>query len=691
MPIKPTHNNDVGLEDLHYNPLQNYRNVTYNTRLTMMPPAEMAKKDGRLSRSFDYKQGIIIWETGGTGTTYLEELTIESMGPGNHTGNYFYQAANIFKGRIVEPLGGRLIEAISLAAMQMGYNNNQDAGLLLEIDFKGYDTDSDMPVTCKSWEDEDLIFRWYITINQLKMRLDYKGSTYDFELMSAEGAAALNDFTTLETSFKMEGKPGNIGDFCKQMTIALNKKEEYKVKTGRACFPHKWVITPHKDIAGLSFNYSFAKNVWSFFFGPGDIQASPGTSIQQFIVGAMPNSQEVLKYLHRIPEKKDFNSMDTKDKTSHLPIRTWAIICGARDLEEGGQPKFDQKRGTTVKEIHYFITTKEDARAIITPDEYKDATDPEQRKKRVDNWIKKGYLRKVYKWIYTGENTEVIRTDLKIDNLWRQVRPLWMDENGNPIGATGSAPPSKEPPKGQSSSKVAKCQDARKVSPPNKTGKTFYAEDMPFKKTADTDISPKEGWYPHQPKFYDLNMTVGQQSSTSAVYQESAQEYSIYRQVANNMSQGAQEMVSMELEVVGDPYWLCQIPNKPGTPPWNDDVWQYEKDQLTEDSMAEKRKITSTSTTLGFIYFEAQIPSVDYNAQDTMELRRSDAISGVYLPYKVVNKFSKGKFTTKLSLLRESLCNPWDGKQNATTATNNTKDPKSATSTGPKNAAPRKP
>jgi hypothetical protein len=689
MATKPTYNDDVGLEDLHYNPLQNYRNVTYNTRLTMMPPKEMAAAKGRLDRSYDYKQGIIIWETGGTGTTYLEELTIETVGTGNATGNYFYQLPATFTGKVAEPLGGRLFEALSLAAMQIGYENNQDAGYLLEVDFKGYATDSDMPETCKGWQGEDLIFRWYIKIADLKMKLDYKGSIYDFRFQVAGGEAAMNDFTTLETSFKMEGSPSTIGDFCKQMAIALNKKEEYYVKIGRVCFPHKWVITAHKDIAGLKFDYGIGKKVWSFLFGPGEIQAQPGTSIQQFIAGAMPNSQDVLKYQHRIPEKKDYNSPDTKEKTSHIPIRTWAIICGARDQEEGGMPKFDQKRGTTAKEIHYFLTSKEDPRTVIAPDEYKDATDPAQRKKRVDNWIKKGYLRKVYKWIYTGENTEVIRTDLKLDYLWRQVRPLWIDEDGNPIGATGSAPPAKEPPKGQKNGAVAKCQDARKVSPPNTTGKTFYAEDMPFRESADTNIAPKPGWYPHQPQFYNMNVTVGSQSSSSAMYQESAQEYSVYRQVSNNMA-GSGEMVSMELEVVGDPYWLQQIPGKPGAPPWNDDVWQYEKDQLTEEQMAEQRKTTSTSTTLGFVYFEAQVPSVDYTGLDVMALRRSDAISGVYYATKAVNRFAKGKYTTKLSLNRETLCNPWDGKK-STDAPAKQKDPRNASGTGPKNAAPTKP
>ena len=682
---KPTTNDYLGLPDIHYNPLQNYRSVTYNTRLTMMPPSESLKS--RPDKNYDYKNGIIIWETGGSGTTYLEELTMEINSVGNNTANYFHVPPSVVKGKLSEPLGGRLIEAISLAAMQMGYSNN-NAHYLLEISFSGYDTDSDMPAVCKSWEGTDLVYRWYMQFSELHAKIDYKGSMYDFTLMSTDGEASLNDYTSLEQGFRMKGGSATIGEFCKELGKALEKREEDKVKQGRAKYPHKWVITAHKDIANLKFSYPFfSRSNWAWTAK--DVQAPPGTSIQQFIVNSMPNSQDVLKYLHRIPEKKEMNAMDTKPDTAHLPIRTWAIFTGLKIQEKGGKQLFDQLRGSTVKEIHYYLTTKEDPRTIISPQEYDDATDPDNRKKRVDNWIKKGYLRKVYKWIYTGENTEVIKTEIKIDNMWRQVRPLWIDEDGNPISSGSAGAPAKEKSKGRKNKKNQAAADAaRRVTPINNTGKTFYAEDMPFKKSEGTDIAPREDWYPHQPQYFDMNIEVAKASQQNAVYQESAQEYSIYRQVANNMASGATEMHSIDLEVVGDPYWFCQVPSEASVPPWTDDVWEYEAKNLVEEDMLDKRKITSTSGTFGYVYFEAQIPSVDINAQDLMDLRRSDAISGVYMTTKIVNKLSKGKFTTKLSLLRESLCNPWNGQPPSNQPA---KESKSAKATGPSNAAPRQP
>jgi hypothetical protein len=683
---KPTYNDDIGLPEIHYNPLQNYRNSTYTTRLTMMPNAEATKS--RLDRSYDYKNGIIIWETGGTGSVYLEEMTMECVGAGNKTGNYVTQLPINFKGKVVEPIGGRLIEQISLAALDLGYKNN-DGVYLFEISFTGFNTDSDLPETCKGWQGEELVFRWYIRLNQLHMQLDYKGSTYDFEFISAAGQALMTDYTTLEDGFRMAGSPDTVGSFCKELADALNKREEEHVKANIRCIPHKYVITAHKDIKNLKLASGFwSRQTFSWLIGRGEMQGKPGQKIQEFILGALANSEELLKYLHRIPEKKDYNSPDAKPGKLDIVPKNIAVIPGSKDIEANKSYAFDDKLGSSAKEIHFFITTKEDPRNVISPQEYVDAQDPVQRNKRVDNWIKKGLLRKVYKWIYTGENSEVINTSIKLDYMWRNVRPIWVSaESGKPIApvATAATAKKKTPATGP---KSITCNDARSVGTETKRIAATYAEDAEFNKQTGK-IQPKPGWYPHMPQFYHMNVGINQQSQQGALSAENANEYSVYRQIGSNLS-GSGEMVKLDLEVVGDPYWLMQIPGTPGNPPWEEDVWEYEKEQLTEEQMAEKRKKAATHTWLPFIYFEAQVPSATIDSSDKMALREADAISGVYVPIKLVNKFVKGKFTTNLECYRETLSNPWTGKTKPPASSATNKASGNASSKGPNNAGTTK-
>lgn len=684
--VKPTYNDDIGLPEIHYNPLQNYRNATYTTRLTMMSATEATQS--RLARSYDYKKGIVIWETGGTGSVFLEEMTMNCVGAGNQTGNYVTQQPINFKGKVVEPIGGRLIEQISLAALDLGYKSN-DGVFLFEVAFTGYNTDSDLPEICRGWDGEELVFRWYVRLIQISMQLDYKGSTYDFEFISSAGQAMATDYTTLEDGFRMVGTPDTVGSFCKELADALNKREEEHVKANIRCIPHKYVITAHKDITNLKLTSGFWSKLTSLWgLARGEMQGKPGQKIQEFILGAFANSEELLKHLHRIPEKKDYNSPDTKAGKLDVVIKNIAVIPGAKDIEINGSYAFDDKLGSSAKEIHFFITTKEDARNVISPQDYVDAQDPVQRNKRVDNWIKQGLLRKVYKWIYTGENIEVINTNIKLDFMWRNVRPIWISaESGKPIApvATSATAKKKTPASG---AKAIKCNDAKSISDNAKRVAPVYSEDAEFN-TQTGKIQPKPGWYPHMPQFYHMNVGINQQSQQGALSPDSANEYSIYRQIGANLA-GSGELTKLELEVVGDPYWLMQIPGTPGKPPWEEDVWEYEKEQLTESQMSERRKKTATHTQLPFIYFEAQIPSATIDSQDKMALRESDAISGVYVPTEIVNKFTKGKFTSNLKCYRETLSNPWTGKRVPPKSSANNKASGNASSKGPTNAGPTK-
>lgn len=687
MATKPTYNDDVGLPDIHYNPLQDYRNVTYTTRLTMMPSLEATKT--RHDRSYDYKKGIVLWETGGAGTVYLEEMTMECVGAGNSTGNYVTAQPVSFKGRIVEPLGGRFIEALTLSALDLGYSNTADGVCLFEISFTGYNTDSDTPEQCKGWDNEELTFRWYIRLTELNMQLDYKGSTYDFSFVEVSGQVLNTDYNTLEDGFRMVGSPETIGSFCKEFSDALNLREEEHVKAGIRCIPHKYVITAHKDIANLKVKSGFwSRQTFSMLIGRGEIQGKPGMTVQQFILNQIANSEDMMKHLHRIPEKKDYNSPEVKPGQIHIVPRSVVVIPGAKDVEIDKAYAFDPKLGTSAKELHFFITTKEDARTIISPQEYKDAQDPLQRDARVQNWIKKGLLRKVYRWIYTGENSEVLNVELKLNNMWRNVRPLWVSSaTGKAIAPTATSSTAQQKSPAATGGKAIACNDAKVVSAKQERVAPTYAEDAEFDPQTGK-IKPREGWYPHMPQFYHMNVGVQQQSQQGALAPANANEYAVYRQIGANMA-GSGEMTKLTLEVVGDPYWLMQIPGSPGKPPWNEDVWEYEKEQLTEDQMAEKRKKTATHTWQPFIYFDAQIPSATNNPYtDTMKLREAEALSGVYFITMSTNKFTKGKFTTSLACVREALSNPWKGKVKQPAAASGS-TPGNASATGPNNANPK--
>ncbi len=655
-----------GLGDLHYNPLQQYRNVTYNVRLSMMPASDA--KLAREARSYNYKIGIVMLETGGTGSINLEELTMKMVGAGNPTANYNTVPPHEIKMKLVEPIGARFIESLSIAAIKQDYVTNPEAVYLLEIWFTGYD-DDDKPVVCKNWNNGPLEFRWYVAMTELKMQLDFRGSVYDLAFVAHEGQANLGDFMNLEQGFRMPGNPSTIGEFCKELETALNKREEDKVTAGIREKPHKYKITVHKDLVNLKYDYAlFSRATFSWLLGRGETQVSNQTTITRFITAQMPNSKEVLKYLNRVTDgKKLFNHPDTNPNSINKPPRVIVCLAGSRFQEEGQGYVFDKKLNAPAQEVHFFVYARTDSKTFISPREYIDAYEASQRNSRVQVWLDQGLIRKAYKWIYTGENTEVINAEIKIDNLWRAVRPLWInDENGKIIAPGAASPPAQQRQPGRREPPPTANQ-ARQPQPKTwvEAGEVLYAEDLPAKPGKPED-NPHIRW---RPQFYHANVAVNQQNNQSSISEENAHEYSIFKQIHGQVGAGSSDMVNLDLDVVGDPYFLMQEPSEAGKSPWQDDVWWFEKNYESEEQLKDKRAITATRTNQPYIWFEAQVPAADLTSNDLMNLRQADAITGIYCVKEVQHQLQKGKFVTKLSTFREVLANPYDVRNPRSSAT----------------------
>jgi len=682
-PVKPTTLDGFkGIPDIHYNPLQAYTNTTYNTRLTMMPARE--KTFERKHRSFDYTKGIIMWETGGTGTIYLEEMELRTAGIGNDSDAFNASRLAEIKGKLIEPTGGRFIESIAIASPILEYASNTECIYLLEIYFTGYDK-NDLPVICKGWKGEPQIYRWYVTMPTLVMTLDFKGATYEFTMIDSNSSALSPDAMTFEEGFKMQSKSPTVGGFCTELSKALNDRQNHSVKAGGRGHPNRYVITPHKDIANCKFDVGLGSKIWRFAFG-NEKTAAAHTTILQFIGNALSQSSDLLKILHRVNDgKKAYNAADTKPNTLGKIFNVLGYASGVRAIEGPDKlPIWDDKINGYVYEYHYFLYLKPEYSAG-TPQEYKDSQDPDQRRARVDEWIRFGLLRKVYKWTHTGENTEVLSCNLKFDNLFRIVQPLWISsETGKPL--TGSAMQPTTQLKKDSAGKIDQINSSKMLNTLQSVsgGKQAYAEDLLSRLGAQ-----KSEWRAlHLPKRYLMNTEVQQTQSSTTFFAEGAIEFSIYKQIVAGAGTGNTGAAAIELEVIGDPYFLMQIPEFKGTVPWESDVWEWEQNHFSQEQLAEKRKTAGTYDIQPILYFEAVIPSQGWTSSDTMELRTSDAISGLFIMTTVTNKFSKGKFTSHLNAVRDPLANPWPATKAkiAATLTTGASESKTAAATGPNNA-----
>lgn len=682
-----------GISELHYNPLQQYRNVTYNVRLTMMPRHEAPQKTS--DRSYNYTTGQIMMETGGTGTINLESLRIKINGPGNNTANYMVAIPASISMELIEPIGGRFIESLSLAAWKLGYRSNTLAIYLLEVWFTGYD-ENDQPVVCQDWNGNTLIYRWYTRINDLKATIDYKGSKYEVSLVVDHGGGLLANFQHIEEALRIERPLNTIQDICKGLEEALNRRQDARVRAGTQRHPHRYVIQAHPAIAGFKIESqrSGPSRFWNWLTNSSpSTTVSQGTTISSYLTNAMANSTEFLEFLHRVDRnKKGPNATETNPNSLQELMSHVAIVVGSRMREDGDDILFDNITNDAVHEIHIYVTTTPNPKIILSPQEYIDANTASQRNARVQTLLRLGILRKAYSWIYTGENTEVIKADIRINNLWRVVRPLLIESETGQIITSSAAQPTAQHVNPAQQANPARASTARTVEEGRQQQRREYVGGAP-EYTEDLPNRSEELAHPHlraRPPFYYVNQELGR-SQIPGNFSSYAGEYSVYKQIHANVGAGSVDMNSLDLTVVGDPYYLAQRPpnsNDPSKPVFEETVWEWQQNHWTDESLARVRGETITTVTRPAFWFEATVPAADFTSDDVMNLRPLDSVTGIYHVNAIENVFQKGKFTTELKAFRDNLANPWTerggAQAGAAAATGGT-----ANGTGPNNAAPR--
>jgi hypothetical protein len=131
------------------------------------------------------------------------------------------------------------------------------------------------------------------------------------------------------------------------------------------------------------------------------------------------------------------------------------------------------------------------------------------------------------------------------------------------------------------------------------------------------------------------------------------------------------DLVQLELEIIGDPYWLgvpnlltqgksgldkIELPSKNGEElrakinkvmPKIDTEWNNKKPVWGDYGVAQWYKGSS------LIYFYNQIPDSEFTEDDMLKFNPNDQIQGIYVVVTVTNEFKNGKWTQKLKTIKD--------------------------------------
>ena len=656
-------------EKIERNVLHKFRTFTYNFTLAALPPGALTSNSQIRAATENF---VILKSAGkskgisGTGKTegfndrspgrfdmFINNVEIETLMTPNNVTQMTMATKLSFD--VFEPMSiNGFMEALQVAAEASGNVNYLSAAFVLKMEFSGYTDDEDGPSIRVTTLKEEGTRYFVILITKVEAKMDENGTRYSVKAI-ARNEMAFSDENVLKESIQMQG--ANVVEICKSLmkslTLASEQAAKAESKTNNTSFDSYEVNFPTPNWDSGDFDYGktyekFAKSRISelstnpsifTFPAPGDVksaydQNAPGPDYaggaagggRGFVNPPLAVTISVGTESNKKPAAES-NSYDSNSssvmfaKGAKIPDIISSVI---RDSQFGRKIIDDAKQPMSDQFVEYFIVSVEMEvkdkwnpvllrptylyRYIVLPYKMhisrlplyqKELSTPEQSS------LINNYVRRKYEYLYTGKNVDVRSFNLTFNHLYFQAYPRSM--NNAIFGPTGG--PGEEKKAGVQLTAVAGSDKNASSAVP---------------------LSPRVS----APSAANI---VGPGGNATRP------EYDAYDALVKNMHRAILDNLSMikcDLEILGDPYFLCTGGHGNFRPKIIDST-------ITDNGEApyqvhnvmvvmEFRNPTDIDPNTGFVVFDKE--RIPYN--------------GCYQVTKVVSKFQDGLFTQRLQLLR---------------------------------------
>lgn len=464
------------------NALNRYINVQYHLVLSMVPLPEVRKAQERLAlsstgaknniafddiaRSIRASQLVTIASTGDVfdidEVTFEEELPIPAFTPDPIVArrflsrdvsgrNYFniksltfqnytsptpsnpYVAQMVdMKMTLVEPHGLSFHEEITELSKQLGY---EDIGIgravyRLDIFFSGYDPDTgewvpQIKLDARTRKINQVSY--FVIITQLQAKVDHTGTTYDLDLMPVgtfgwrpeEAALEANSVFTGNESPATQGKE-TFGGFLDQLEILMSNAKEQRT--------HKQIKRKYKFFAPqlLRQQEFYSRD----FFARHNFLKEQDKGGSVVVIGrdidVMSLVEAALQDIEKVWDEFLKEEVDPQfvEPRIHWNIRFNVLYDGRpnREIHDFDEMTLEYiiEPFATYKKAHY--ETREQVEQI---------TSPEAQTNRIARMAELGMIDRVYDYIHTSENTEVIDFDLSLKYFYYRALAVASDSDAD--------------------------------------------------------------------------------------------------------------------------------------------------------------------------------------------------------------------------------------------------------------------
>lgn len=516
---------------------------------------------------------------------------------------------------IYEPYSiNNFIETIQVAAVAAGHEQYKSAAFVLKMEFKGYTDQGDLPSDAASVPGTTRFFVFSFT--GMGVEVTEGGTKYSCTAVPFNDLGASSTSARLKGDIKASGK--TVGELLKdfQDRIVENNKGDAKNNQGTDSngedrIDKYEILFAEVGTSGIDKKKStnaISRSLWR--------DVNRDNNVYKMLDPGEANGEKQTESPNVIPVAQFARGTNIQDCISAV-IRDSDYITGILknikdNIDQNGMVPYFQIINEVSPETTWNEITKSPVRTyryIVIPYKIHYTKIPGLQNDVVDTSKLVRYAQREYNYIYTGKNLDILSFNLKFDNLYFQAIPQGM-------GATPL------------------FSSAVNTQPDNTT--------KPIVGSKVSKDSAKKSALGHAPVIQDPTTNGNPQAAAG---NSSPQQVDPYSRLAKNLHQAVLDNVSMvtaELEIIGDPFYLMQ-----GGVAHFYSIVDSENQGVTVDGDAPYqtsdipivvnfRNPTDINTKTGFLKFDKNLVP----------------FSGVFLVQTVASTFNDGIFKQRLRLIR---------------------------------------
>lgn len=390
------------------NTLNKYQDWTYKFKFYICK-VDALVGDPRTSKK------IIFAASGETNLFTIKNMEIKSViAPGWRAKNFLI---NKFEFEIFEPRGGALFyEAILEAANLLSISNYINAPFYLELSWVGYNNDG-IPTIIEDSEVRPKI--WALKIINIKSSLSAEGSTYKIEAIEFEQWTSANKWLVLDHHLAIEAS--TVGEFFDGLQKEMNKSEGRGGSGVWRMYPDKFVFKVADEIRGIKLKETNAtqgpqrQNPTLHFIQDRTIVEVPrGYDINEILNDLMVASED---WVQEAMIAGDINIVNSGKTSKNKNKRIWMLSSNIKIKE------YDPTVNDYSKEIIYNVTSYFTTRGNIDPGQLNRTE--EEIQINDEQLLQERSIGKLYEYLYTGQNTEVLNLEIDFNFMWTTNMPLY--------------------------------------------------------------------------------------------------------------------------------------------------------------------------------------------------------------------------------------------------------------------------